>query len=136
VRVHDDCTEAFLRDARREALSTLWDFHVVWHEHTYDVAAIEEGTVVGALRLRIAASLAHVIALIVLPGSRRRGIGRRLLESGAEIANYNNCHKLSVEVPHRSGAQAFFERCGFKEEAILPQHTWKRDVAVMRKFLL
>ena len=33
-------------------------------------------------------------------------------------------------------AQAFFEACGYKVEAILPQHTWKLDVAVMRKFLL
>jgi ribosomal protein S18 acetylase RimI-like enzyme len=136
VRVHDHSADAFLRAAQREALSTLWEFNVVWHEQTYDVAAIEEAAIVGALRIRIAASLAHVAELMVLPGSRRQGIGRRLLDSGAEIANYNNCHKLSVEVPHRSGAQEFFERCGFKEEAILPQHTWKRDVAVMRKFLL
>jgi len=134
--VHDASAQTFLRDARREALSTLWDFNVVWHEQSHDVAAIENGSILGAARISIAASVAHVGALIVLPDSRRRGVGRRLLVAAEEIANYYNCHKISVEVPHRSSAQEFFERCGYKEEALLSQHTWKRDVAVLRKFLL
>ena len=97
---------------------------------------MRDGELIGAVRMLVAASLGHIEQIIVAPPERRQGIGRRLLESAAEIANYYNCHKLSAEVPHRSAAQTFFEKCGFKEEAILPQHTWKRDVAIMRKFLL
>ena len=41
-----------------------------------------------------------------------------------------------LEAPAEGAARAFLEACGYKTEAILPQHTWKRDVAVMRKFLL
>jgi hypothetical protein len=39
-------------------------------------------------------------------------------------------------VPAGGEARAFFEACGYKLEAVLPQHTFKLDVAVLRKFLL
>ena len=42
--------------------------------------------------------------------------------------------KVTLEAPADLPARAFFEACGYKTEAILPQHTWKLDVAVMRKF--
>jgi hypothetical protein len=43
---------------------------------------------------------------------------------------------MTVEVFDGRAAQQFFERCGYKTEAVLPQHTFKLDVAVLRKFLL
>ena len=127
---------SFLRAAEREARSTLWNFSVVWHEQHQDFTAELDGTQAGAARIRIAASLAAIEWCVVLPEYRLRGIGRRLLESAEEVANYYNCHKMTVEVLHQGGAQSFFERCGYKLDAILRQHTWKLDVAVMRKFLL
>ena len=45
-------------------------------------------------------------------------------------------HKVTLEVPAAGDARAFFETCGYKLEATLPQHTFKLDVAVLRKFLL
>ncbi len=126
----------FWRTTAREALSTLYDFTVVWHEEARELV-IRDGTrIVAALRLRIAASLAHVDALVVAREHRRTGIGARLLARGEEVANYYNCHKMSVAVPHESSAQRFFEASGYRTEAVLPQHTFKLDVAMMRKFLL
>lgn len=136
VRTQPDEIAAFLRSGGREALRELYGFSVVWHEQRHDFAATESGSVVGAATIRIAASLAHVQALTVSPEHRLGGIGRRLLEQAADVANYYNCHKMSVLVPHRSAAQKFFERCGYREEAVLAQHTFKLDVAVLRKFLL
>jgi GNAT superfamily N-acetyltransferase len=135
-RVADDRVAEFFKTALREARTTLWNFSVVWHEQSYDVAGMRDELVIGAARVRIAASLAHIEAVIVLPNERHKGTGRALLAALEEIANYYNCHKMTIEVPHRSGAQSFLERCGYKEEAVLPQHTWKLDHAVMRKFLL
>jgi hypothetical protein len=54
----------------------------------------------------------------------------------AEVANYYNCHKMTAMVPHLRGAQRFFEACGYGVEAVLPQHTFKLDMAMMRKYLL
>ncbi|GAC1389188.1 MAG: hypothetical protein NVSMB31_04810 [Vulcanimicrobiaceae bacterium] len=136
IRVHDESVTEYFRTVQREARSTFWNFSVVWHEQVHDVAAKEGDTIVGAARVRIAASLAHIEGVVVRPEYRRHGVGRRLLEQLEEISNYYNCHKMTIEVPHHSAAQTYFERCGYKEEAVLPQHTWKIDHAVMRKFLL
>ena len=135
-RVDPAAVEEFARRNEREALKTLYNFNVVWHEQRHDFAANDEGQIAGVATIRIAASLAHVERLIVLPDRRMAGVGRALLAEAAEVANYYNCHKMSAMVPHRSPAQKFLEKCGYKEEAVLPQHTFKLDVAVMRKFLL
>lgn len=136
ARLAPDGAAAFFRAHDREALKSFYAFSVVWHEQTHDVAALDGETIVGALRLRIAASLGHVERLVVAPERRREGIGRALLADGADLANYYNCHKMTTLAPHRGEAQRFFEACGYREEAVLPQHTFKLDMAVLRLFLL
>jgi len=128
--------DGFWQKIDRDWRSELWNFRVIWHEQTHDLAAGDGETIAGALRVRIAASLAHVEALYVLPGRRKHGIGRMLLARCEEIANYYNCHKVTAAVFAGHDAQTFFEHCGYKVEAILPQHTFKLDVALLRKFLL
>ena len=126
----------FYRSARREALKTLYGFSVIWHEQTHDFAAKDGERVAGAATIRIAASLGHVENAVVAEDLRRRGIGRQLLDAADDVAKYYNCHKMTALVPHGGAAQRFFEACGYREEAVLPQHTFKLDMAVMRKFLL
>ncbi|MFN2461523.1 MAG: N-acetyltransferase family protein [Candidatus Velthaea sp.] len=126
----------FWRSVDREWRSELWNFRVVWHEQTHDIAVRQGAAIAGALRLRIAASLAHVDALYVPPQYRRRGCGRMLVARAEELANYYNCHKVTAAVFHEHAAQRFFERCDYKIEAVLAQHTFKLDVAMLRKFLL
>jgi GNAT superfamily N-acetyltransferase len=128
--------DPFWQTHDRDSRSELWGFRVIWHEQSHEVVARADGEVIGALRARIAASLAHVESLYVLDAHRRRGVGRGLLARIEELANYYNCHKVSVGVHSESGAQRFLEACGYHLEAVLPQHTFKLDVAMMRKFLL
>jgi GNAT superfamily N-acetyltransferase len=129
-------TDAFWKLHDRDWRSELWTFRVVWHEQQHDVVVRDGKEIAGALRLRIAASLGHVDALYVLPGQRGRGAGRRLVERAEELANYYNAHKMTVPVFHGGDAQRFFEACGYVVEAVVPQHTFKLDVALLRKFLL
>ncbi|MGA2395432.1 MAG: GNAT family N-acetyltransferase [Candidatus Lustribacter sp.] len=126
----------FWHAVERAWRSEVWGFKVVWHEQTHDITAAVDGAIVGALSLRIAASLGHVEALYVLPAQRGNGIGRALLARCEEIANYYNCHKVSVAVLNGSPALRFFEGSGYHVEAVLPQHTFKLDIAMIRKFLL
>jgi GNAT superfamily N-acetyltransferase len=126
----------FWRANEREALRAFYDFTVVWYEQTHEFAATHEGRVAAALRLRIAASLAHVDALVVAPEYRRRGAGRALLARAEEAAKYYNCHKMTLLVPTRSKSLEFFKACDYHVEAVLAQHTFKIDMAVLRKFLL
>jgi N-acetylglutamate synthase-like GNAT family acetyltransferase len=134
--VRRERTDAFRETHERDALSTAWSFRVVWHEQTHELAATRAGDIVGVLGLRIAASLAHVDSLFVATDVRREGIGRALLARAEQLANYYNAHKVTLEAPAHSDAEKFFSACGYKIEAVLPQHTWKLDVAIMRKFLL
>lgn len=136
VHVQPEAVMEFVRRTEREALKSFYDFSVIWHDQSHDFAAMDGEEVVGVAQIHIAASLANVQRIVVLPARRRQGIGRALLQSASDIANYYNCHKMTALVPHKSGAQAFFERCEYREEAVLPQHTFKLDMAAMRKFLL
>jgi GNAT superfamily N-acetyltransferase len=136
ARAAPGAVDDFFKTTQREALKTLYDFSVIWHEQTYDFSAVDDDVLVGAAMIRIAASLAHVERIVVLPKRRRAGIGRALLAAAADAANYYNCHKMTALVPHGGDAQAFLTACDYKEEAVLPQHTFKLDMAVMRKFLL
>lgn len=130
-------TDDFWRAHDRDARSELWSFRVIWHEQAHDLLARDErGAVVAALRLRIAASLGHVDALYVVPERRRQGAGRLLLARAEDVSNYYNCHKMTVPVLHNGEAQKFFVACGYVVEAVIPQHTFKLDVALLRKFLL
>lgn len=128
--------ESFYPASEREALRAFYGFPVIWQEEVYDFAARDGDTLVGGLTLRVAASLGHVERVVVAPEHRRSGIGRALLVAAAEAANYYNCHKMTVLVPHHGEAQQFFEACDYHEEAVLPQHTFKLDMAMLRKFLL
>ena len=129
-------TDAFWKAHDRDWRTELWNFRVIWHEQTHDVIARDDGEIAGVLRLRIAASLGTLEALYVLPDRRRRGIGRLLVSRAEELSNYYNCHKVSVAVFHERPAQTFFTACGYKVDAVIPQHTFKLDVALLRKFLL
>ena len=130
-------TGDFWKAHDRDARSELWTFRVIWHEQTHDLLArAESGEIVAALRLRIAASLGHVDALYVVPAHRRCGAGRLLLARAEDVSNYYNCHKMTAPVLHGGEAQKFFLACGYVVEAVIPQHTFKLDVALLRKFLL
>ncbi len=129
--------EAFFAAAEREALGSAYGFPVVWHARRYALVAVAaDGTYDGALELLVAASLATVERLVVTPGRRRLGRGRALLERAEVLGSYYNCHKVTAAVPVLGGALAFFEACDFRIEATLVQHAFKRDVALVRKFLL
>jgi len=133
---HGDEVAAFLRATDREAISTLYGFRVVWHEQTQEYCARDGEAIVGALRLRIAAAVGFIEALTVAVTHRRSGIGRLLLKHAEDAANYYNCHKVSLQVPTESSVKPFFLACGYRVEATLPQHAFKKDVDVLRKFLL
>src|SRR5271155_5510446 len=57
--VRPERTAAFRRAHEREALSTAWNFRVVWHEQRHELAATAGGDIAGVLGLRIAASPAQ-----------------------------------------------------------------------------
>lgn len=136
ARVETSALEPFFSSHDREALRSFYTFPVIWHEARYGFAVRDEDAIVAAGILRVAASLGTVERLVVDPAFRRRGIARAIVAQMNDVANYYNCHKMTVEAIHESAAQRFFEACGYGVEAVLAQHTFKLDVAMMRKYLL
>ena len=136
ITVQDDRIAEFFHKNERESLHRFYNFPVIWHEQEHRLAAVREGEVLGAAHLQIAASLCTIGMLTVASEHRRQGIGRALLDRAEEIANYYNCHKMTGQVLKDGTAQQFLQACGYHVEAILPQHTFKLDMAVLRKFLL
>lgn len=136
VRVPPEAVSAFYAAHEREALRAFYEFPVIWHETRYAFAVRDGEAVLGAATLVIAASLGQVERIVVAPEHRRHGHGRAMLAEMADVANYYNCHKMTAMVPHERAARTFFEACGYGVEAVLPQHTFKLDMAMMRKYLL
>ena len=136
LRVQPSDLAEFYRAHEREALRAYYGFPVIWHDAEYGFAVRDGESTIAAGTLRVAASLGEIKALVVDPAHRRRGIGRAIVAQMADVANYYNCHKMTVMVPHLLDAHRFFEACGYGVEAVLPQHTFKLDMAMMRIYLL
>ena len=136
VRVPLESLDRFYGANERESLRAFYEFPVIWHEARYGFAMKEGEAIVAAGTLNVAASLGQIERLVVAADRRRNGYGRAIVAEMADVANYYNCHKMTVMVPHLRSAQRFFEACGYGVEAVLPQHTFKLDMALMRKYLL
>jgi GNAT superfamily N-acetyltransferase len=61
--------------------------------------------------------LGRIMALAVAEGSRRQGIGRRLMAAVERRARECGCVKMEVSSGvHRPGAHAFYRKLGYNEE--------------------
>lgn len=58
---------------------------------------------------------ASIEDLYVRPGSRRRGVGRALLEAVRERCAFRGVSYVEVQVEDK-GAEAFYARCGYERE--------------------
>jgi [ribosomal protein S18]-alanine N-acetyltransferase len=82
------------------------------------------GTLCGfALAYSQPRDLAHVVTLDVHPAFRRRGLGRRLIESVLQRAAAAGATRSALEVDVRNaGAIAFYRVLGFHESGRLPSY--------------
>lgn len=63
--------------------------------------------------------LARITGLVVLPGSHRQGIGRRLLKEVESISRRSGVRRIEITSnSSRAGAQAFYRRCGYLDDAM------------------
>jgi len=73
----------------------------------------------------------HVISLAVAPPSRRRGVGRRLMEACESMCRTG---RLRVEVREgNTGAQSFYKSLGFQLKSRIPFYYGTEDAYVMEK---
>ena len=76
----------------------------------------QENDLAGAVAAREAAGEAEILNLAVAPAWRRRGIGRRLMETVLEWTVSAGVRRVFLEVRESNGgARAFYLRLGFAE---------------------
>lgn len=77
------------------------------------------GEVVAYAIMSVAAGEAHLLNLCVAPGSRRSGVGRRLLESVMARAAAAGADRMHLEVrPSNERAIALYLQCGFERVGV------------------
>lgn len=63
--------------------------------------------------------LARITAMVVHEGARGLGVGRRLVEAGAELAREHGCGTLELTTSlQRADAHAFYEAMGFTRSSL------------------
>ncbi|WP_094096293.1 GNAT family N-acetyltransferase [Paenibacillus physcomitrellae] len=73
------------------------------------------------------ASNRHVyeINIAIHPEFQHRGIGMKLMEAMKEQAKADGVRKLSLRVlSTNQAAKAFYERCSFRVQGVLPEEFW------------
>ena len=81
------------------------------------------------------AKVGHFITVDVAPEQRRAGIGRALMQAGEAQLSGAGCMGVVLEVAtNNTGAQAFYERLGYRESGYIPGYYGDGSSAlVMRK---
>ncbi len=88
------------------------------------IAELTDGTPLGFISLKVAADVTgvergHVADLAVTDTARRLGVGRTLMNEGEQWARDPGLAVLSLDVwSTNERAQAFYERLGYRAEAV------------------
>ena len=87
--------------------------------------AIQDDKVVGLIALHCAAMLHHkepvarITTLVVRDGIRGAGIGRALVDAGADLVRQAGCYLLELTTAlNRTEAQAFYKALGFTASSL------------------
>jgi ribosomal-protein-alanine N-acetyltransferase len=115
--------------------------YFVRHPRSTTIVAERDGQIAGFCvvdwKLESGRKLGHFITIDVAPELRRNGLGRLLMQAGeAELAAMG-CFAIALEVAmNNAGAQAFYERLGYREMGRIPgYYADGTDALVLRKAL-
>ena len=85
----------------------------------YTCVCETDGVVVGFAIMQTAAEFAHINELGVLPGYRRMGIGRMMMEDLIRECTERGCDHISLEVRSlNEPAKALYGSYGFRQEGV------------------
>lgn len=98
-----------------------------WSENSWRGELLGEGSdvliarthqVVGVIALNTVADVADLQRIVVIPGSRRGGVGRSLLAAGIKAAGFRGAKSVLLEVRYdNEAAIALYQQNGFEQLA-------------------
>lgn len=106
------------------------------HDETVYVSAYDGTRLVGYAHLWIEGGVAFIEELLLDETVRGQGVGKRLMAQIESLAAKRRCHKIFLDTdPELEPANSFYQACGFKEEARMPNHYAKRPMVMYAKYL-
>ena len=82
-----------------------------------------DGTAIGYLLARRVLDESEILNLAVVPGQRRRGLARRLLDQGLGLLRRDGIHQVFLEVrPSNQPAQQLYQSFGFRPMGLRPNY--------------
>lgn len=138
-------------DANPDEVEQLADFAAcVWaeyhrnqgHDQSADwrsvpiglVARDDDGAIVGLATGDASAGVGHLSELLVAAGARGAGLGTKLLHAFEARCWSAGCHKLTLHTEHDGPDRLFYERAGWRMEAIHRRDKAGLDFARLVKF--
>ena len=128
--------ETFL-EREWEAWYRLMDYDpaVDWGGAAVRIVARDGNGVVAAVAVgRIRAGVGHLSELMVAELLRRQGLATELLKRFEEHCRAAGCHKLTVHTDLDGPAHGFYERNGWRREAVFRRDRGGRDFVRLFRF--
>ena len=109
-------------------LNLHWLYPETFWVYVHKTHGWEKGRILGYL---VFSQAGHIISIAVDPEWRRKGIGKSLLD---RAMNHPRIRKVRAEVRmSNKGAQAFYERLGFRITAKVPNYYGDEDALIVEK---
>ncbi len=127
--VEGDASIGFLPPLSAEVAEAYWRPVIadLGAQSRFLVAALDQGRLVGAVQLELAAKpnarhRAEVQKLLVLRSHRRLGIGQRLMQEIERQAGRVGRRLLVLDTRHGDDAERLYRRLGFQEAGVIPHY--------------
>jgi [ribosomal protein S18]-alanine N-acetyltransferase len=109
-------------------LNLFWNYPETFWVYVHKTHGWEEGRILGYV---VFSRSGHIISIAVDPAWRKKGIGKALLE---RALSHPRIKKLWAEVRvSNKGAQAFYERMGFRVTGVVPNYYGNEDGWIIEK---
>lgn len=120
-----------------EQIESFRDFAFENRPKGYQILVFEaEDTIIGYVDSEVNRGVGLILGIYVNQNHRRKGVGKKLIESMLKDCRRQGCHKARLEVlANNHKAIGFYKHLGFIQEGYLRKDQENKDTVIMSKFL-
>lgn len=140
IQVMNESHVAQVAELEKLCFSAPWSENSICSELSNPLSlwlvAVEDGKLLGYVGSQSVMGEADMMNVAVVPGSRRRGIGRKLVEALVQALTDGWANSLTLEVrASNEPAKALYEQLGFLQVGRRPNYyrNPKEDALILRK---